>query len=245
MLISANELLLPLLILLGAYIIFGIAGFGTALVAAPLLTFYIPVDKVIPLLALLDFAAALITFLYDRKNVSWPELKRLIPLMIGGSLIGVTILLYSRPDILLPMLGFFVVAYSLYALSGYKKTHSFSKLASIPFGVIGGVFSALFGSGGFLYAIYLMGRLEDKTSFRVTQSFLIKCSTLTRAILFLIAGIYNRSLLLTALSCLPAMVIGLYIGRHITLKLSREQFLRIVNIVVLLSGITLLINYFY
>ena len=41
------------------------------------------------------------------------------------------------------------------------------------------------------------------------------------------------------------MIIGLYMGRHITLKLSKEQFLRIVNIVVLISGISLLIKYFY
>lgn len=244
MLIPFNEILFPLLILLIAYIIFGISGFGTALIAAPLLAFYMPVAKIIPLLALLDFLAALLTFLHDRKDVCYKELKRLVPLMIIGSLIGVAILLYLRPDILLPMLGVFVVAYSLYALRGLKTAYSFSKTASIPFGLIGGVFSALFGSGGFLYAIYLMGRLDDKTSFRVTQSLLIKCSTLTRAFLFLLAGIYNRSFLLTALICLPSMIIGLYIGRHITLKLSKEQFLRIVNCIILISGISLLVNYF-
>ncbi len=163
MLIPSNELLVPLLILLSAYIVFGIAGFGTALIAAPLLTFYMPVAKVIPLLALLDFAAALITFLHDRRGVNWSELKSLVPLMIIGSLVGVAILLYSHPDILLLMLGFFVIAYSIYALSGYKKTPSFSKVASIPIGLIGSVFRALFGSGGFLYAIYPMVRMPENT----------------------------------------------------------------------------------
>jgi len=163
MLIPFNEILFPLLILLIAYIIFGISGFGTALISAPLLAFYMPVAKIIPLLALLDFLAALLTFLHDRKDVCWQELKRLVPLMIIGSLIGVAILLYLHPEILLPILGFFVVGYSLYALSGLKIARSFSKTASIPFGLIGGVFSALFGSGGFVYAIYLMGRLDDKT----------------------------------------------------------------------------------
>jgi uncharacterized protein len=244
MLIPWNELLVPWLVLLSAYVIFGISGFGTALVAAPLLAFYMPVPKVIPLLALLDFAAALITFLHDRKNVSWPELKRLVPLMIIGSLAGVTILLYAHPDFLQLALGVFVIAYAFYSLSGYKMTHSFGKTASIPFGLVGGVFSALFGSGGFLYAIYLMGRLKDKTSFRVTQSLLIKCSTFTRAILFFLAGVYDRPIVLTVLICLPAMVIGLYIGRHINLKLSKEQFLRVIYMIILFSGIGLLVNYF-
>lgn len=244
MLVFASELPVILLVIFGAYIIFGIAGFGTALASAPLLSFYIPVSKVIPLLALLDFTAALITFVHDRRDVSWPEIRRLVPLMILGSFVGAGILLYSNQNFLLPLLGFFVIVYSLYALSGYKTTHSFSSVLSIPFGFVGGIFSALFGSGGFLYAIYLTGRIENTTSFRVTQSLLIKCSTITRAILFLLAGIYDRPLLFTALLCLPAMLAGLYIGRHITLKLSKEQFVRIVNIIVLISGVSLLVKYF-
>ena len=51
------------------------------------------------------------------------------------------------------------------------------------------MFSALFGSGGFLYAIYLAGRIEATERIRVTQSTLIGLSTLTRALLFLLAGI--------------------------------------------------------
>lgn len=244
MLIPPSELPIPFIVILIAYVIFGIAGFGTALISAPLLAFYMPVSKIIPLLALLDFTAALITFLHDRTEVSWQELGRLIPLMIVGSLIGAGILIFSKPDLLLPMLGFFIVGYALYALLATKTTRTFSAAFSIPFGLVGGVFSALFGSGGFLYAIYLAGRLEDKNSFRVTQSFLIKCSTITRTILFLVAGVYSLPLFFTALSFVPAMLIGLYMGRHITLKLSKEQFLRIVNFIVLISGISLLAKYF-
>ena len=48
-------IVLPTLVL--AYIIFGIAGFGTALVAAPILAHAMPIASVVPLLALLDFGA--------------------------------------------------------------------------------------------------------------------------------------------------------------------------------------------
>jgi uncharacterized membrane protein YfcA len=43
-------------------------------------------------------------------------------------------------------------------------------------GTVGGLFGALFGSGGFLYAIYLNSRLP-KDAARATQSALISCST--------------------------------------------------------------------
>jgi uncharacterized membrane protein YfcA len=72
-----------------AYVIFGIAGFGTALVSAPILAQTMPVAKVVPLLALLDFIAAAASGLRMNKNVVVDELRWLVPFMVAGSLIGV------------------------------------------------------------------------------------------------------------------------------------------------------------
>ena len=231
--------------LLVAYIIFGIAGFGTALVASPVMALYIPVAKIVPLLALLDMCAAIVNVSRDGRNAQWSELKRLIPLMIIGSLLGAAILLKTRPDILLLALGGFVVFYALYSLSGLKPERQFSPKASLPFGLVGGVFSALFGSGGFIYAIYLSGRIEKKEDFRITQTTLIGMSTLTRVIIFSLAGIYfDTDLLLLALILVPGMLVGITLGRYFTLKMSREQFLKLINIVLLASGSMLIVKYF-
>jgi len=43
-----------------AYAIFGIAGFGTALIAAPVLAQIMPVATIVPLLALLDCLTAIV-----------------------------------------------------------------------------------------------------------------------------------------------------------------------------------------
>ena len=49
--------------------------------------------------------------------------------------------------------------------------------------------------------------------------------------------------ILMAVYRLPAMFIGIYIDRHITLKLSREPFLRLIYLVILISGISLFVNW--
>lgn len=82
--------------LLCAYIIFGIAGFGTALVASPMLALFIPIAKIVPLLALMDLFAALINVSRDGHNADRAELRRLVPVMILGSLVGAAILLTTR-----------------------------------------------------------------------------------------------------------------------------------------------------
>lgn len=224
-----------------AYVIFGMAGFGTALVAGPVLAQFVPVATIVPMLALLDLAAATLNVARDGRSADTTELRRLLPAMALGSLAGAALLLLGRPQVLLPALGAFAVGYALYSLSGVKAATRFKPGAALPFGLVGGVFSALFGSGGFIYAIYLAGRIEASERFRVTQSTLIGLSTLTRALVFLLAGVYADHVLLALAAWLvPPMLIGTALGRRITLGWSRARFLRAVSLVVLCSGLALL-----
>src|SRR6476469_7619071 len=208
-------IVLPTLVV--AYIIFGIAGFGTALVAAPVLAHTMPIASVVPLLALLDFAAAALNGFKLSDKIAKAELVWLAPLMIAGSIVGVTILISLPAKLLMFLLG--------------------------VFGPLGGIFSAMFGSGGFVYAIYLSRRLDDKDAIRATQSTLIGMSTLTRVLLSLGVGIYSDvSLLLLAIAAIPAMGAGIYAGQWFAARLSRQQFLRVVYVLLIATGSTLIVR---
>ena len=186
-----------------AYIVFGIAGFGTALVAGPILILFMPLSKIVPLLVLLDFIAAFGNLLPSRRDVARPELLRLLPCMAVGCTLGVIFLLNLHSDVLLLLMGLFISA----------------------------------------YAIYLNSRLSKEAA-RATQSALISCSTVVRLSLFAVAGVYAElPLLMLALCLLPAMALGLWIGRRLTLRLSREAFVRLVTWLVLASGIALIGRY--
>jgi uncharacterized membrane protein YfcA len=226
-----------------AYIVFGIAGFGTALVAGPVLILFMPLSKIVPLLVLLDFVAAFGNLLPSRKDVARAELLRLLPCMAVGCTLGVIFLLNLKSDLLLLLMGLFISAYAVYSLWVKARPTQLAAGWAVPMGVVGGLFGALFGSGGFLYAIYLNSRLPKEPA-RATQSALISCSTLVRLSLFLIAGVYAELPLLVLAGCLlPAMALGLWIGRRVTMKLSREAFVRLVTWLVLASGVALIWRY--
>ncbi len=53
----------------------------------------------------------------------------------------------------------------------------------------------------------------------------------------------DASILALAVLLLPAMLLGTALGRRITLRLSREQFLRVVALAVLCSGAFLIVRY--
>ena len=239
---GSEWLLLELAIAL-AYIVFGVAGFGTALVAGPLLILCLPLSKIIPLLVLLDFVAAFGNWLPARRDVARAELLRLLPCMALGCVVGVVFLLNLKSDVLLLMMGIFISAYAIYSLAVKARPRQVAAGWAIPAGTVGGLFGALFGSGGFLYALYLNARLPKEAA-RATQSALISCSTVVRLTLFVMAGVYaDGALLLLAVCLLPAMALGLWTGRRLTRKLSREAFVRLVTWLVLASGIALIVRY--
>lgn len=182
--------LIMLMAIAAAYVVFGVAGFGTALVAAPILVHFMPLSRVIPLLVLLDFIAACGKWLPSRKAVVKNELLRLLPCMTLGCALGVFFLLQLKADLLLLLMGVFVSGYAIYSLAVRSRPMRLSGHWAVPAGILGGLFGALFGSGGFLYALYLNARLSSAEQVRATQSAFISCSTVWRLTLLLIAGVY-------------------------------------------------------
>jgi uncharacterized membrane protein YfcA len=224
-----------------AYVVFGMVGFGTTLVSAPILAHVLPLSTVVPALALTDFTAAWANGFRLGGHVVRKEVLRLVPAMVIGSALGAWLLFAVPVRTLMLLLGIFVV---LYALNGLRPKAPQPPLAAgwaWWFGGAGGVLSALFGAGGWVYSMYLVRRLDDPQQIRATQTAVLTVSSSIRVLLFLVAGTYfNLPLVLLVLALLPAMALGLYVGHRITLRLDRKRFLQVLYGVLLLTGGSLL-----
>ena len=222
-----------------AYLVFAIAAFGTALIAAPVLAQVMPVAKVVPLLSLLDFFAAVGSLLRFRRDVSRAELVRLLPWMVVGAVAGAWLLLVLPAKAMMIALGVFVAGYGLRGLLTRGAPRLLSHRWGPAFGLIGGALGGMFGTGGFIYAMYLSRRLEAD-ALRATQSALISLSTLIRVSIFAAAGVYSDPALLALFALtVPAMALGLYTGNRLRLRLSRQQFFRALHMLLAGSGLAL------
>ena len=79
-----------------AYFVFGLVGFGSTLVAAPMLAHVLPVTTVVPTLALTDLVAAWSNGWRLSSHVVRSELYRLVPALFIGSALGAW-LLFTLP----------------------------------------------------------------------------------------------------------------------------------------------------
>ena len=226
-----------------AYVIFGMVGFGSTLIAAPLLAHVLPITTVVPTLALTDLVASWSNGWRMSSHVDRRELFRLVPAMLIGNAIGAWVLFTLPLQLLMALLGVFVVLYALNGLRAQRPKAHFPARWAWWYGTVGGVFSALFGVGGWVYSAYLVRRLDAPQQIRATQTAVLMVSSCIRVGLFMLAGrILKADLLLLVLALLPAVGLGLYAAHHINLRLDRRRFMQVLHGVLLLSGSSLLIR---
>jgi uncharacterized membrane protein YfcA len=231
------------LIVILAYTVFGLTGFGSSITAMPLLVQLIPLKSAVPLMLVFDLSAGLLLGLKNRRAVERKELLRLVPFMLAGMALGVVVLVKAPERILLLTLGTFILAYSAWSLLLRREVKPIGSAWSMPLGMAGGVFTALFGTGGPIYTIYLTRRLPDKLVLRATISVLIFISGLSRLALFASAGMYHQhTLLVLAAVLLPFSWAGLYLGNHLHGKLPAARVVQVIWAILIAGGTSLIVK---
>ena len=229
------------LVVIAAYIVFGLSGFGSTIVSVPILAHFLPVSFLVPLMVLLDLACAVFLGGSGRKQVAKDEVKWLIPFMFVGFAVGVTVLVGAPDRYLRVALGIFAVVVGVHGIFNPVLQRKISRLWCFPAGIIGGAVATIFGAGGPIYATYLSGRLTDKGELRSTISTLISISAFSRAIVYAVGGLLlHASIFVGMLLLAPFVWIGLEIGRRIHVGLSQEQLRRAVGGVLVCTGLSLL-----
>ena len=236
-------MVLVLCILMSAYFIRGITGFGSALISVPLLALSQPLQFAVPLILALDFTASLVLGGTNSKKADWAEIKILLPFgMLGASLGAYALLTLPTTPVLLT-LGAFTMFFGFSNIFGLQPEGRLSRAWAVPAGLAGGGAGALFGTGGPPYIMYLTRRLLDKGAVRATFSWLFAMEGGFRLGLFLFAGLLlDPKLQLAYVLGLIPMAIGLYSGNKVHLDMTSAGMLRVVGALLVLSGAMLFVK---
>ncbi len=230
-------------IVFGAYVIFGISAFGAAMFTVPSLSYFFPLEFVLPLCVLLDVAASLALGSRFSRDADVGELKWMAPFSLAGAVAGVTALVTLPQQATIAAFGLFLCSYGLYSL--YAGVPQFG-IARHPWAVIsgfcGGASGTLFGVGAPPYAIYLSRRLPDKTVLRATLSNMVLLSTSIRALVFFAGGLMIADRVIGAVLLLPFALGGIWAGHHIQLSASRETLLKVLSVLLLMIGGSLILR---
>jgi uncharacterized membrane protein YfcA len=241
--LSPDLVVIAALVVVAAYLVFGLTGFGSTVISLPLLAQLLPLKLAVVLLMLLDFAAFIGFGLRVRRGIRFDEIRWLVPTALLGMLLGLTLLIRVAEFWLLGLLGVFVLCYAAYGLTRRGPPARLPRWSGLPIGLAGGAFSALFGTGGVLFAIFNAGRLRDKGELRASNAAMIALSSVVRLGLFGAAGLLAQDGLwpLVALM-LPALVAGVLLGHRLHTVVPPAVVVRAVHVVLLVAGASILLR---
>ncbi len=87
--LSVLQLTIAFIVLIIAFSVRGISGFGSGLIAIPLLALMLPISITVPLVAGLDYIASFGHGVKHRGNTQWQSIVLLLPFSIDFQFMGV------------------------------------------------------------------------------------------------------------------------------------------------------------
>ena len=240
---SPLEFLATCLVLVVAQVVYVMFGFGSGLIAVGCLALIFPeIKDVVVLLLLVNLPAELWVCWRSRREIRWRPIA-ILGVGIGiGIPIGSLILKQGDPRFILVILGWFLMAVGLVflRLPGGGRFQP-PVWAAPPAGLASGLLTGLFGTGGPPLILYYQLSGVDKTAFRGNLMAIFLLMTAVRVPSYAALGLITAPRLLSALTVMPAVLLGAFIGNRIHLELEENTFRRIVSAALLVIGMLLLV----
>lgn len=216
-----------LLIVFGATLIRSAFGFGEALVAVPLLAFFIPLQVAAPLAVLVSITIAGIVVVQDWKKIHLRSTGwLLLPTLIGIPL-GLLLLTSSHQRVVKGALALIIIGFSIYSLivRTPPELRSDSRAWLLACGFCAGVLGGAYGMNGPPLVIYGAMRRWSAQHFRATlQAYFLPASILGMMGYWL-DGLWIPAVSRFYLLSLPVMIPAVFLGRVINHRLRGEVFM--------------------
>ena len=245
-----TQILLFSFIIMTTYFIEGLIGFGGTIMAIPLASMVIPLDKTVHVLTIIVLLASLFIAIKDFKYIAKKEFMKITGFMVLGLPIGMVLfkILPERPlKMCLGIFMIFVGAKGLYQLKKSKEQKTTdevstetSKSQSLIENItlfLGGIVHGAFTCGGPFVVVYATKNIKNKYSFRATLCALwATLNTIMLAINIFRNEITFEVVKLSGITMM-FVIVAIISSNILIKKINAESFNKFVYIALCVSGI--------
>ena len=233
---------LALAAVLIAALVRGTAGFGLALVLAPILLFVLEPKSVVVVCLILGVLSHIMVLGSAYRRL---ELRRILS-MTAGSLIGiplgVLVITVISPSALKVLIGAVIVFFAVPLAIGFTRTFQREKRIAVVAGFLSGVLNGSTSLGGPPVVLFMHNQQWPKELIHPSLAAYFLVVSLFTLLGLSIAGLVDIPLVVTAVSLAPAMLVGVGIGMLAFRKIN-ERFFRMLSIaIVFCSGILAILS---
>lgn len=238
-----TQLILFSTIIFIAYFIQGVTGFGSAIFALPLATIFLPLKNVIPVLLIFGVLQNIIIVIKDKQYINKEEAKKIVFFILIGAPLGILFFNVLPENILKFILSMIIIVIAFSKLlSSNNKVESKVNRFDFLYLIFGGCMHGAFGTGGPLIVVYIVKRIQNKSSFRVTMCFIWTIINIVLIVQKALTGWFNYNVFILLMYGVIFVILGTYVGNKVHNVVSEEKFAKVSYIILLCSGISLFLN---
>lgn len=214
----------------------GLTSFGFALISMPVLSAFIPLKTVVPIIVILSLFSNLAVLLDAWRHIKIRNIWLLVLSSLTAAPLGAQILSVVDASVLKIFIGLFIIFFSLLLLNGKAFRVRNEQWACIPVGFASGLLNGSISLSGPPIALFMSNQGADKQVFRANITFYAILLNIITVVTFWYKGLIPGEVVHHSLWFLPAMFIGVHFGVR-TLRLISETGFKIITLFLLiLSG---------
>ena len=229
------------LIIFVSSVLQGVFGFAFVLVGMPLLSFFLDIKFVAPLIALfLPLITGILTF---RSRASF-DYRKLLPLVVGAAVgipLGIYFLIEFSDKLIKTTLGVFLVVYSSYSLLTRRVPFRLPAWSAYVMGFLAGALGGVFNTTGPPAVLYVSSQEWSKTNIVASLNFFIFITSIMVLMVHLFSGNITREIFTTFLVFIPAMLAGMFLGIRGHRGFSEDKYRKCLFALLIVMGVIFLL----
>jgi len=213
-------------------------GFGEALIAVPLLAFWIPLREAAPLALLFSLTVASVVVVHDWKKIHFSSATGLVLASLPGLPIGMLLLTKGHPALVKPILGVLIIAFCLWSLTARRApdVHAGGWRLLAACGFCAGILGGAYAMNGPPLIVYGALRRWPPQQFRATLQAYFLPAGLVVSLGYWLSGLWVPQVFhlyfVSLIGLVPAVVLGTFINR----RLHGGVFLKFVYVGLIVIG---------
>lgn len=237
----AADLLLCLIALLAGFTQ-GLSGFGSVLVALPLLVWFLDLPTTVPLVSTWGMTINLILLVQLRPHLRLGHIGPLTLAAVPGVPLGVAVLTLVSARWLELLLGALLVIFSLYFLLAGGKTRTLSRGWAYAAGFLSGFLGGSLASSGPPVIVYTALQPWPKDEIKSTLTGFFFLSGLVILAAQALSGLFTPEVLRRSGFSIPFIIMGVFLGTAVYRRLATAQYRQVVVGLITLLGLLTLIK---
>lgn len=228
---------LALCAVLFAAFIRGLAGFGFALILAPVLLLILNPAAMVVINLFLSLLSNIVVVIHSFARI---DFKRVLPMALSSLLgipLGVWIISVVAPSILKIFIGVVIICFAVLVASGFRKTFAGERLSSCIAGFSSGILASSTSLGGppVVLLMHSQDWLKEIIHPSLAGYFLfLGCCSLGALSL---SGHVNAETIITAASLAPALLVGTGLGMIVFSRVNARFFRGFSVAIVICAGL--------